>query len=176
MWTRLTVQQIISNGLVAGLYIILTVIPPLNQISFLTIQFRIAEVLLLLVFFRKDYAIGLVIGTSFANLFAPHPLAIYDAILGAIVTAIACWGIGRSKNYVMAMIYPIVLNAIYLGVFLQIAVAIPSTLSIVAFFSIATAIALGEGLVLFLLGYPLYLTFRKNKQFLILIGATQNVR
>jgi uncharacterized membrane protein len=176
MWTRLTVQQIVSNGLVAGLYIILTAIPPLNQIAFLAIQFRVAEVLLLLVFFRKDYAIGLVIGTSFANLFAPHPLAIYDAIFGALVTAIACWGIGKSKHFVLAMFYPIILNAVYLGLFLQFAVEIPAPLSLVTFFSIAGSIAIGESFVLFLLGYPLFMTLRKNRQFLLLIGATQNVK
>ncbi|HOF43397.1 MAG TPA: QueT transporter family protein, partial [Bacilli bacterium] len=49
-------KVIVRNALIASLYVVLTVI---NPFSFESIQFRISEILILLVFFRKDYFLGL---------------------------------------------------------------------------------------------------------------------
>jgi uncharacterized membrane protein len=175
MINRLTTQQIISNGLIAGLYVILTILPPLDQISYLAIQFRVSEALLLLIFFRKDYVFGIVIGTFLANLLGPTSFGLLDAFLGSLVTLIVGILMGKSKSIYFAFIFPVVLNGIYLGLFLPIMIPdLPFE-----FFVILTTgffVALGEAGVLYLIALPLYLTLRKNRYFLVLIGATQNVR
>lgn len=175
MLNRLATQQIISNGLIAGLYVVLTITPPLDAIAYLGIQFRISEVLLLLVFFRKDYIVGIVIGTFIANMFGPlGSFAIIDAIVGSLVTLFAGFFIGRSKQFLMSMITPVVFNGMYLGIFLPIYLILP--LDILTGLTFGLQVAFGQFVVLYGLGYPLYLVLRRNTYFLRLIGATQNVR
>ena len=40
MINRLTTQQLISNGFIAALYVILTITPPFNSFAYLGSQFR----------------------------------------------------------------------------------------------------------------------------------------
>jgi uncharacterized membrane protein len=175
MLNRLITQQIISNGLIAALYVVLTITPPLNAIAYLGVQFRLSEVLLLLVFFRKDYIVGIVIGTFIANMFGPiGSFAILDAFLGSLVTLVAGFFIGRSKQFLMSMITPVLFNGLYLGIFLPIYVG--DDLNIFNIGGFGLSVAFGQFVVLYGLGYPLYLALRKNTYFLRLIGATQNVR
>lgn len=175
MLNRLSTQQIITNGLIAALYVILTITPPLNAIAYLGIQFRVSEVLLLLIFFRKDYLVGLVIGTFIANVFGPLGSFVwFDAILGSLVTFLAGILIGRSRDYLVSMIAPVLFNGVYLAIFLPLYLDLPFDFLTMAGFGLS--VALGQFVVLYGLGFPLYLMLRRNAYFLRLIGATQNVR
>ncbi len=62
-------KKIIRIAVVAALYAVLTL--ALSWISFNSIQFRVAEILIILCFFRKDYVYSLVIGCAIANCFSP---------------------------------------------------------------------------------------------------------
>lgn len=175
MINRLTTQQLISNGIIAALYVILTITPPFNSFAYLGIQFRVSEALLLLVFFRKDYLIAIVVGTFIANVFGPLGSFVWiDAIIGSFITFLAGYLLGRSKVFVMGMIFPVVFNALYLAIFLPIALELPLTWPVMSGFGLS--VALGQIVVLYGLGFPLYWIFRRNPYFLRLIGATQNVR
>jgi uncharacterized membrane protein len=175
MINRLLTQQLITNGIIASLYVVLTITPPLNALAYLGVQFRISEVLLLLVFFRKDYIVGIVVGTFIANVFGPLGSFVwFDAILGSLVTFLSGYLLGRSRVYWIGMIPPVVFNALYLAIFLPLALALPFEWSVIS--SIGFSVALGQVAVLYGLGFPLYVIVRKNKYFLRLMGATQNVR
>ena len=63
------IKDIARLSLVAAMYIVLTVINPL---SFGAIQFRISEILMFLIFFRKDYSISLIVGCFISNLFLKY--------------------------------------------------------------------------------------------------------
>ena len=56
-------------AIVAALYVVLTVTPPLNVISFGAIQFRISEMLNFTAFYNKKYIIGVTLGCVIANFF-----------------------------------------------------------------------------------------------------------
>lgn len=58
-------KKVIRISLVAALYVALTL--ALSWISYGEIQFRIAEILVLLCFFRKDYAISMIIGCCYCQ-------------------------------------------------------------------------------------------------------------
>ncbi len=175
MINRLATQQLITNGIIAGLYVVLTITPPLNSLAYLGIQFRVSEVLLLLVFFRKDYIVGIVIGTFIANLFSPLGSFVwFDAVIGSLVTFGAGFLLGRTKEFWVGMVYPVFFNALYLAIFLPFALELPFEWTLIS--SIGFSVALGQFVVLYGLGFPLYFIFRKNRYFLRLIGATQNVR
>ena len=83
---KITTKDIVSNALIAALYVVLTLIT--YPISFLGIQFRFAEILVLLCFFRKDYSIGLIIGCAIANL--ASSIGLVDVGFGTAATVVAC--------------------------------------------------------------------------------------
>jgi uncharacterized membrane protein len=164
------------NAMIATIYIVLTLVPPLNTLSFLTIQFRVSEALLVLVWFRKDYVIGLVIGTFIANFFGPigGAFSVLDAFLGSMVSFLALQFMIRIKPRWFGLLAPIVLNALYLAIFLPFALSIEPS----AFISFALTtgfwIALGEAAVLILLGLPLVLLIELQPRLLQLMkGSTR---
>ncbi len=78
-------------GVLAALYVVLTVVPPLNAISFGALQLRVAEALCVLPFFFPETAWGLVVGCLLANLFSPNILPA-DLLLGTFATALGAFG------------------------------------------------------------------------------------
>lgn len=154
---------IATNSIVAALYVVLTLIS--YPFAFEAIQFRIAEILMLLCFFRKDFTFGLTIGCAIANCFSS--LGYVDVIFGTLATFIACLGICFCKHMLVALCFPIVSNALIVGFelwkFLE-----------CEFFISSAYVALGEFVVL-LIGYVIFLNVFKRKQMLSIIGANQNL-
>ena len=159
------------NAMIGTIYIVMTLIPPLNSLSFLAIQFRVSEALLVLVWFRKDYVIGLVIGTFIANFFGPlgGGFSVLDALLGSLVSFLALQLMIRIKPRGLGLLAPIILNAVYLAIFLPFALAIEPSAWIG--FAIATglSVAVGEAAVLILLGLPLTFLIQLQPRLLQLI-------
>jgi uncharacterized membrane protein len=159
------------NAMIGTIYIVMTLIPPLNTLSFLAIQFRVSEALLVLVWFRKDYVIGLVIGTFIANFFGPlgGGFSVLDALLGSLVSFLALQLMIRIKPRGLGLLAPIILNAVYLAIFLPFALAIEPSAWIG--FAIATglSVAVGEAAVLILLGLPLTFLIQLQPRLLQLI-------
>ncbi|MBY5033822.1 QueT transporter family protein [Streptococcus gallolyticus] len=74
-----TVRDLAQIALVAAVYVILTVTPPLNAISYGAYQFRIAEMLNFLAFYNRKYIAGLTIGCMIANLYS---FGVIDVFVG----------------------------------------------------------------------------------------------
>jgi uncharacterized membrane protein len=164
------------NAMIATIYIVLTLVPPLNTLSFLAIQFRVSEALLVLVWFRKDYVIGLVIGTFIANFFGPlgGGFSVLDALLGSMVSFLAIQLMIRIKSRWVGLLAPIVLNALYLAVFLPFALSIEPSAFIGFGLATSLSVALGEAAVLILLGLPLVLLIESQPRLLQLMkGSTR---
>lgn len=64
---KLTVRDYAHIAIVAALYVVLTMTPPLNAISYGAYQFRISEMLNFLAFYNRKYIIGLTLGCMIAN-------------------------------------------------------------------------------------------------------------
>lgn len=64
-WTARDMAEI---ALVAAIYVVLTITPPLNAISYGAYQFRIAEMMNFLAFYNRKYIVGVTIGCMIANL------------------------------------------------------------------------------------------------------------
>lgn len=162
MMQNMKIHWMTRNALLASIYVVLTLTPPLNALSFYAVQFRISEALLILVWFRKDYAIGILIGTFFANIFGPlgAGFALLDAIFGTLVTLIALWIMTCIKSEPIGLIAPILLNGIYLAVFLPFALDLPYTLELV--FITMLTVSLGEAAVVYILGLPLRILIKKQ--------------
>ena len=103
---KLTTRDITYNAIIAALYIAITLLS--IPISYGQIQFRISEILVLLVFFKKNYAYGICLGTLISNF--GSTLSLWDVLFGTIATILACICIMFSKHLLVALIYPVVFN------------------------------------------------------------------
>lgn len=160
---KITTKDIISNALIAALYVVLTLIT--YPISFLGIQFRFAEIMVLLCFWRKDYSIGLIIGCAIANL--ASSIGLVDVGFGTLATLIACVGIMFMKQLAIACIFPVVANAFIVGFELWKFLDCPFWLSV-------GQVAIGEFTVM-VVGYILFMVLKRRKTFFTAIRATQNI-
>jgi uncharacterized membrane protein len=153
---------IVDNAIIIALYVALTLIT--YPISFGPIQFRFAEILVLLCFFRKDYAIGLTLGCVITNIASFSP---FDMLFGSLATLLSCLVLMFSKHLLIGMIAPIVFNSFIVGFELYFLLGEP------LWFTIGT-IAIGEATVI-ILGYIFFMIMKRRKKFLTFIKANQNL-
>jgi len=164
-----TIRQICNNALIAAIYVALTIVPGVNLISFGQVQFRVAEILVLLCFFRKDYSIGLIIGCAIANAIgATQSGMALDFIFGTIATALSVLCIAFSKNLFLASLFPVIINGFVIGAELYFYFELPFWINV-------GFVALGEFVVITIFGVLLFSYLRKNKLFLKIINANQNI-
>lgn len=151
------VHFIVSQAIVSSLYVVLTLI--VGPFSFNAIQLRISEILILLCFYKKDYIIGLSLGTFIANLFSP--MLIYDISLGLLASVLSMIAISKSKNLYIAIIFPVVFNGLLVGMSLYLALDLP-------FFLSALEVAIGE-LLAMIIGIVLFKLLERNERFIKMI-------
>ena len=156
-------KKVIRIAVVAALYVALTY--AFGWMSYGEIQFRIAEILVLLCFFRKDYAISLIIGCAIANIMSP--LGFVDVACGTFATLLSVIGVMHMKNIYIAGIFPVVCNAIIVALELWYLLEVP------LIFGILT-VGFGE-LVVICVGIVIFKSLKNNKSFMVLIDANQNV-
>lgn len=151
---RIKVIDLCEFAAIAAIYVILTVF--LAPISYGDIQFRVSEVLMLLVLYKKRYAIPLILGCLIANCFSS--LGIYDVLFGTLATVIAILLEFTTKNKFIAGIYPVLANALIVGAELYFILDLP-------FFLSALTVGLGELVVIYVVGIPLFHILEKNQFF-----------
>ena len=148
-------------AVVAALYAALTI--ALSGLSFGPVQFRIAELLTLLCFYRKDYSVALILGCFIANCFSP--MALMDMVFGTVATAVAVIPMFYVKNIWVASLLPVISNAVIIAVELYIAFKEPLWMSMLT-------VGAGELMVITVVGCPLFrCVLEKNKHFMELIGS-----
>lgn len=153
------VRQITDNALIAALYYVLTII--LSGFAFQDVQFRIAEIFLFLMFFRKDFIIGVTLGTFLVNLHST--LLPWDPLFGTLATLISGLLISLTNKKIFGVIIPTVINGLVVGAMLNIILDMP-------FFASAGLVALGEFAVL-TIGYFIFKILEKNETFLNIIST-----
>ena len=155
-------KDFLLQSMIAAIYVVLVFV--FQFLSFETVQFRIAEVLLILVFFNKKHAIGLTLGTFVAN-YLMSPYGIVDALFGTLATVVALiLMIIISKPKLLSLLFPALSNAVVIGLMISIMNQIP-------FLPIAMWVFLGEAAVMLVLGYPLYIYLNDNQHFKEIMGS-----
>lgn len=143
--------------MIAAIYAVLVYV--FSFASFGLVQFRVAEVLMIFVFFDKKSIIGLTLGCFVSSLI--YGADITDIIFGSFATMLAgsaMWLL-RSKPFI-AMIFPAIFNGIIVGIILTYVYLLgPLIITMPSVF-------LGEFVILYGLGLPLFLILKKNKGFL----------
>lgn len=159
------VRSICFNAIIAALYAVITI--STSSFSFGPIQIRLAEALMLLVFFKRDYVFGLTIGCFIANLVSPY--GIWDITFGTSATLIACliMCIMRKPLFISTFI-PVISNAIIVGLEIYYLDEVP-------FWIGASQVALGEIIAVSVIGYAIFMIFGKRPYLQKLLGFNRNL-
>lgn len=161
------IKKLVTTALVAAIYATLTL--GLGAISYGPIQFRVAEIMVLLPFIKKDYIWGLTIGCFLANIIGPY--GVPDIIFGTTATFLSVYAVymtrkimdGKKYALLVSSIWPTVINAIIIGIMLNIFFGLPLMLSM-------AQVGFGQFVVITIIGVPLYKSL-EGKYFKILKDA-----
>lgn len=146
---RNSVTTLVINAAIAAIYVVITMAS--SGFSYLGIQFRISEILVLLVFIDPLYMPGLVLGCALANL--GSPLGPIDVLAGSFATLLAVSAIhytrkslgNNLKALIIASLWPVLFNGVIVGWMLNYVLNLP-------FWESAATVALGEFVVVSILG------------------------
>lgn len=166
-----------KSAIIASIYVVLTVI--FQAISFTKDQFRVSEILILLVILNYKYIIGLSVGTFIANMLL-SPVGIIDAVFGTITSIIVMLliifisknlkrFINKEKNnsyydiflYLISAIIAGVLNGIYVPILLIYSDSVQNTLEF--FIPFFINVFLGEFSVVFFVGSAMMMSISKSR-------------
>lgn len=150
---KFNVKDLSLNALVGTLYFVLVYV--FSFMSFSEIQFRIAEALLVLILFNTKLAPGLILGNFLVGLFSPY--GIVDAIFGTLASTCAIFlMILFKKMPITSLIFPAVTNGLIIGIMISLTTKTPYIYNI-------STVFIGEFVVMYLVGLPLYYYINKNE-------------
>ncbi|MDO5329912.1 MAG: QueT transporter family protein [Bacillota bacterium] len=156
--------KIASNGIVAAIYFVLTVAS--TPIAYGDIQVRIAEFLMLLCFFRRDFILGVTLGCLLANF--NSTLGLWDVLIGTSATLLSAILIAYCTPYLwLAALYPILVNAFV------VAAELNWLLELDYWYCVLT-VGLGETIAM-AVGYIIFMALKKRKGFLGVIKTNRHL-
>ncbi len=153
---KFDLKFIAETAIIAALYVALTW--AFLPISYGGVQFRISELLMLLVLLNRKYSIPLIIGCLIAN--TTSPLGWPDIVFGTLATALAILPMLKIKNLYVGALMPVVSNALIVSIELG---YVFDMFNPAAFFFNVFTIALGEAVVLYLIGIPFVMLLKNNQ-------------
>jgi len=173
---RFTTRQITQAALIAAAYAVLTIAFAPISFGYSLVQFRVSEAFMLIAALTPAAIPGLFIGCIIANLFGG--LGFVDIAFGSIATLLAAivtyYGSQRIPSGMLKIkpfllpIPTILLNGIIVGSYLPFVVPeirnLSSSFPIVLIISIGS-VMLGELVITYLIGIPLYLAIKKSRIF-----------
>ncbi len=159
------VRKIVETAIIAALYVVLTFISNIFGLSYSGVQLRLSEALTILPALSPFAVTGLTIGCFISNL--ASPLGIIDIVFGTLSTFI-CAQLTRMCSKVivkgipiLAPLPPVLVGSILIG--LMIAFIMPEGFSFYAFLISSISVGIGEFIVCYGLGIPLFLFIKKSK-------------
>lgn len=160
-------RRITRIGVTAALYFLLTV--SLSSLSYGPVQFRVAEMLMLLCFFNKDFIFSVSIGCFIANLFSSMSLDILFGTSATVISGILIYVFrkeGSIPRLLLCSLFPVAANAFIVGAELHYLEGFPFWLS-------AGEVALGEFVCITVLGVVVFGRLQKREGFMKLIRDKQ---
>ena len=149
MSERLKLQKLCRTAVIGALYAVVTLL--LAPISYGNLQCRVSEALCILPWFFPETAWGLFAGCFLANLLGGNgPL---DMIFGSLATLIAGLLTARLKTRGLALLPPVIVNALLVGAMLAYVITPDSFWKSYPVF--ALEVGVGEAVAMYVLGLPL---------------------
>jgi uncharacterized membrane protein len=163
MTTNSLTKKICQNGVVAAVYFVITLAA--SGISYGQIQFRIAEILVLLCFFRPDFVIGVTLGCFLANI--NSTIQPWDMILGTAATFLSSLLIAyASPRLAVACIWPVLFNAFIVAGELTWILQLPFWLNV-------AYVGAGEAAVI-VVAYIIMMMLMRNKGFMTYLAPQRH--
>ena len=167
MHTSKKTKYLVMGGLIAALYAVATYFAAAIGIAYGGIQFRVSEALTILPVFNPAAVPGLIIGCFIGNLGSPFGMV--DVLLGTLATALAagCSYLTRKITFkelpLLSMFFPVLFNALIVGA--EVAWFLPEGISFVGFLISAIQVGVGELVICYGLGIPLFYLIKKTGHF-----------
>lgn len=168
---NISVNTLVKTAIVAAIYAAITM--ALAPISYGEIQFRLSEILVLLAFIDPFYIPGLVLGCILANLGSPlGPIDIFAGSFATLLSVIAIYqtrkALGNSlKALIIASLWPVIFNGLIVGWMLNYVLTLP-------FLASAVYVALGEFVVVSIIGVVIFMNILTRKNFIDILQLTKN--
>ena len=161
------IEKTVITSVIAALYVVLTAISGIFGLSYSGVQFRLSEALTILPVFSPYAITGLTLGCFISNL--SSPFGIIDLIFGTLSTFIsahltrmlAC--VTFKKVPILAPLPPVIVGAVFIGAIL--AFLLPQGFSFYAFVFSSLSVGIGQLVVCYGLGLPLFILINKLKIF-----------
>ncbi len=156
---------VVRAAVIAALYAGLTYAASLLNLAYGSIQFRFSEALTLLAAISPASIPGLTIGCLLGNITSPYGLV--DILCGTFATLVAAVLSYATRNVkfkdlpLLSAIFPVLSNAIIVG--LEITLFMPEGFKLQAFLINALQVGIGELVICYGLGLPLYKVIKKTK-------------
>jgi|SRR5665647_1885481 len=158
-----------TSAVIAALYVVLTL--PFAQFAFGPIQFRLAEIMVVLPILTPAAIPGLTLGCFLANLLNPMNLGVIDIVFGSLATLIAAvltrWiilktiRISARPRDILALVPPVIINAVIVGIYLSYLLTDGPVTALLIAMNILY-VGLSEAAVVYALGFPFLLVLRKT--------------
>ena len=159
------IKFITTAAIIAAAYVVLTFVSAALNLAYGPVQFRLSEALCILPVLTPSAIYGLTVGCLISNILSFNPL---DMLFGTIATLISAILTYLTRNIrfkglpLLSMIFPVLLNAIIVGA--EISVFYLSNAAFLTGFVIsALQVALGETVVCYVIGIPLFGVLNKIK-------------
>lgn len=149
---KVGVVGLIKISIVVTIYIVSTI--ALGEFSYGPIQFRVSELLNFLAFIDPLYIIALTIGCAISNFYS---FGIIDVFVGSFATLLSTYLMYKSKNMIIASLWPVI-NCVFVAGELYFLGIAPFWISLIT-------IALGEFVIMTIIGVPVLKVIFKNKRF-----------
>lgn len=168
--TKKTTMYIVQGAVIAALYAVLTTAQALllPGTTSMAVQFRVSEVMTVLAFFTPAAIPGLTVGCILANILGG--LGPIDMIFGSLATLLAVISMRLLRNVCVkdvpfiGLLMPAVFNGLIVGFEIEFFfVGQMATFNFFDFLFQGGCVALGELVVLYVLGIPLTFALRKYK-------------
>lgn len=118
---RERITYIVMAATIAAIYFVLSM--ALAPISYGLVQFRISEAMTILPLFTPAAIPGLFIGCMFANILGGFGLI--DIVFGSLTTLAAAYLTSKMRNKYLAVLPPILLNALIIPIWVSSAMNVP---------------------------------------------------
>lgn len=116
-------------ALIAAMYVVLVVVQmvPAASLTYGPVQLRLAEGLTVLPFLEAAAVPGLFIGCLISNIILVFQsgFGVIDVVCGSLVTLLAAYLTGKSKNKILAFFPPILLNGFIVSIWVSYFSGIP---------------------------------------------------
>lgn len=158
-----TVKTVCAGGVIAALYAVLTYVSAVFSLAYGPVQFRISELLTVLPIFTPVAIPGLTIGCFLANIGSANAV---DLVFGTAATFIAAVLTRALRNCTLkgfplvSLIPPVAVNAAIVG--FEITAFFVEKFTFAALLLNSAQVALGQAVVISLLGIPFYYQLKKH--------------